>query len=218
MSRPLAFIDTETTGLDPIRHEMWEIAVIRRETDGTETEHLWQIRPSAWQLSHVAEPKALEIGRYHERAAVPEPAMAANMLSPNGPERLDFLGLGKQLVRALDGTVLIGSNPAFDAAFLGRFLRVHPLPWHYRVIDVATLAAGYVHARHGHALEDGELEAVTHPWSSYQLSRAVGVEPPSKDAAHTALGDARWARDVYDAVVPRAVSLAVPAPAAEVTA
>ncbi|MBP5930166.1 hypothetical protein F3K39_19045 [Streptomyces sp. LBUM 1479] len=39
------------------------------------------------------------------------------------------------------------------------------------------------------------------PWRAHILSRAVGVEPPAEDAAHTGLGDARWARDVYDAAM-----------------
>jgi DNA polymerase III epsilon subunit-like protein len=41
------------------------------------------------------------------------------------------------------------------------------------------------------------------PINSRWLSRQVGVEPPGPDVAHTALGDARWARDVYDAVTGR---------------
>ncbi|MBH0244568.1 hypothetical protein I3W98_19500, partial [Streptomyces cavourensis] len=68
-------------------------------------------------------------------------------------------------------------------------------PWHYRTIDVATLAAGFMWA------QEPELMAKdTKPISSRWLSRQVGVEPPGEDVAHTALGDARWARDVYDAI------------------
>jgi DNA polymerase III epsilon subunit-like protein len=51
-----------------------------------------------------------------------------------------------------------------------------------------------------------EMACGPHGLSSKWLSRKVGVEPPGEGVAHTALGDARWARDVYDAVTggPRA--------------
>jgi hypothetical protein len=42
------------------------------------------------------------------------------------------------------------------------------------------------------------------PWDSEVLSRAVGVDPNAYER-HTALGDARWARDIYDAVTGGAV-------------
>ncbi|MFB7900287.1 hypothetical protein ACFC1B_28655, partial [Streptomyces xiamenensis] len=64
-------------------------------------------------------------------------------------------------------------------------------PWHYRPVDVATLAAG-------HLIGAGRAAEVTVPYSSRALSRALGVEPPGHDA-HTALADARWARDLHDA-------------------
>lgn len=38
------------------------------------------------------------------------------------------------------------------------------------------------------------------PWRSDDLSRTCGVEPPSDDERHTALGDARWALRWYDAM------------------
>jgi hypothetical protein len=40
----------------------------------------------------------------------------------------------------------------------------------------------------------------TKPISSRGLSRQIGVEPPAEGVAHTALGDARWVRDMYDAI------------------
>lgn len=38
------------------------------------------------------------------------------------------------------------------------------------------------------------------PYSSEDVSAALGVDP-GKYARHTALGDAQWARDLYDAAM-----------------
>ena len=38
------------------------------------------------------------------------------------------------------------------------------------------------------------------PWKSDELSKAIGIDPEDY-AKHTALSDARWARDVYDKIV-----------------
>lgn len=40
--------------------------------------------------------------------------------------------------------------------------------------------------------------------TTHDLARAVGVEPPT-DERHTAMGDARWAMAVYDAITGGAV-------------
>lgn len=193
--QPLAFVDVETTGLDPSQHTPWEIAVIRRE-DGTQTEHLWQIRPPESHLRRIADPDALRIGRYRERMAVPDGAVAARMPSGTSEEMYPLLslrGVCKEIATALDSAILVGSNPAFDAAFLLDLLVSHPPPWHYRPIDVATLAAGWLTGA-------GRADEVSVPYSSRGLSRAIGVAPPGPGVAHTALGDARWARDMWDAV------------------
>ena len=83
---------------------------------------------------------------------------------------------------------MVGSNAHFDASFLRVLLG--DAPWHYRPVCVATLAAGYLR---------GRGEQVTLPYSSRDLSRAVGVEPPGADG-HQALVDAEWALRVWDAV------------------
>lgn len=199
MSTKLAFVDTETTGLDPFLHDVWEVAVIVRE-DGDDTEHTFRLPPD---LS-LAEAKALEINRYMERVTAP------------GWKWDDRRTAARQLYRLLDGAVMVGSNPAFDAEFLAHFFGSYfekPKPWHYRTIDVTTLAAGRQYGLAvalsgvGGELRDGDLPTL--PFSSYGLSRWAGVEPPAPDVAHTALGDARWTRDLWDALIPVTQPVAV---------
>ena len=191
----IAFVDCETLGLDAEKHAMWELAVIRRD-NGVDTEHLWQIKPYPSELRD-ADPEALSINGYDDRMVLPEDYQAGDMTHACGlPHPMKRDELRTVLRDLLNGAVMVGTNPAFDAAFLKVFL--DDAPWHYRTVDIATLAAGYVH---GLDLPNGERSAEVEqwPWSSRALSRAVGVEPPGENA-HQALVDARWARDVYDAV------------------
>jgi len=200
----IAFVDTETSGLDPRRHAAWEIAVIRRE-DGYDAEHLWQVRIPL----DTADPDALDIGKYHTRFAVRDGWDAAEM-SPARGDAFINLTLPEflfDLQDALHGTVMVGSNPAFDDAFLKKLLQANGrrIGWHYRPVDIATLAAGYLYGaltmKAGGDRDFFADDYPTLPFSSRGLSRELGVEPPGDDVAHTALGDARWARDVFDAVV-----------------
>lgn len=204
MSTPIAFVDTETTHLDAEIGDAWEIAVILRDfTDNTptDTEYVWQIRPNL----ATADPESLKIGRYLERFAVPVPAEAAWTGYEDGPvlpmTRAAVVGA---LMNVLGGAILVGSNPGFDDRFLRKLLGPGSAQWHYRPVDIATLAAGrklgmaeMVRRLGGKPLPSDQ---VAFPFSSRDLSRWTGVEPPGGDVAHTALGDARWARDVFDAV------------------
>jgi hypothetical protein len=71
--------------------------------------------------------------------------------------------------------------------------------WHYHVQDFDTLIAGYL---------VGQGKPVPSlPWESDDLSRLIGVEPPGEAERHTALGDARWAVRVWDAVLGSAAGL-----------
>ncbi|MGW0837097.1 3'-5' exonuclease [Streptomyces prunicolor] len=196
---PLAFVDTETTHLDAAIGEAWEVAVILREFDEdgpTDTEYVWQYAPDLT----VADPESLKIGRFEERFVVPGHVDAAF----TGYEDGHIVPMTRwQAVSAtlsvLRGAVLIGSNPGFDDRFLRKLCG--SAPWHYRPLCIATMAAGYVHGLAASKQFPGLGETVTPiPFSSRKLSQAVGVEPPGHDVAHTALGDARWARDVFDAI------------------
>lgn len=112
----LAFVDTETTGLDPARHEVWEIAVAL--DDGP---------IHTWQLPHsiaTADPDALAIGGYARRY---DPAL----VDRDADTRLKAM---------LAGVTVVGSNPAFDTAMLRA--RWGVALWHHRLIAVESVALG----------------------------------------------------------------------------
>lgn len=194
MSAPVCFVDTETTGLDPDRHQIWEVGLIT--PDGAE--HLWQFPVDEM----AADPFALNIGHYWERRWSDDndvdPIDAIYEAHTRKSRRRNFPGQGRAIkpgpawchhFRELTaGCHLAGAVVSFDEERLRRLLHSHGVlhRWHYHLVDVEGLAAGKL--------------AVPPPWDSEELSRGVGVEPGKFDR-HTALGDARWARAIYDAVM-----------------
>lgn len=205
MNAPLAFVDTETTGVHPGRRA-WEIAIIRREPDGTET--TLHVFVADVDLSE-ADPFGLKVGRFYERhpafARTPEVAAAIahgralGLEVPKDEPCLDEDDLAPMVERMTRGAHLVGAVPNFDAEVFAAMLRRHRLTpaWHYHLIDVEALAVGYLAGRRPF---DGS-DPVALPWSSDALSRACGVEPAGDDERHTALGDAKWAMRLYDAIV-----------------
>ncbi len=197
---PLAFIDTETTHLSAEIGEVWELAAILRDPDGAESEHVWQFRPLD---PSAANPESLKIGRYEDRFVVPDDCGAAYITGGDidPMTRTDAI---TEVMEILRGAVLIGSNAAFDDRFLRKLVGLGNHQWHYRPVCVATLAAGFLYgALTMKAGGDRDFFADDYPavpFKSYDVSESVGIKRPSGDVAHTALGDAAWAKAVYDAV------------------
>lgn len=161
----LVFLDTETTGLDPLRHEVWEIAFAVNDGD---------IRSGIVpHLGGSADPQALAMNGYFDRAR-----------SALGP-RLWLHDVEIELRAALAGATVVGSNPAFDTAFLRQ--RWGVAPWHYRLWDVSAYAAGVL----GHEQPLG-LHAIT------QELRELGYEIPDPD--HSAAGDVATLRAAFRAL------------------
>jgi hypothetical protein len=202
MSTSIAFTDCETTHLDAEIGEVWEVAVILREFEEsgehTDTEYCWQFVVDL----DAADPESLRIGRFHERFAVPcGPNIGAAYTECSPVVPMPRGEAVEAIVRLLSGTVLVGSNPGFDDRHLRKLLGPGGAQWHYRPLDMATLTAGIrlglarvIRQFGGQPVALPEL-----PYSSREMSRWLGVEPPGDGVAHTALGDARWVRDMWDA-------------------
>lgn len=165
----IAIIDTETLGLDPRVHPVWEVAIAfgERETQ----EYSWQVEVRDIDIDR-ADPYALQIAGFHDRY--------------NLDETLTPRATAERLVGMLDGRHIIGAVPSFDEERLRQLVWKHlpgaKIPWHYHLIDVETLLIGWLVAQ-GHRPQL--------PWDSDELSELVGVTGADR---HTALGDVRWAR------------------------
>lgn len=201
----LCFIDTETTSLRPDRRA-WEIGVIVREPGEKDAEHLWFIDESDLDLGN-ADLMALKIGRFHDRHPGVKFRDNPGARIENGarlyPERFALL----ELEAITRGAHLAGNVVNFDADVLATRMRSHGIcpSWHYHLIDVEALAVGYLTAYERAGTPLGKKTGLPYPelplpWNSDDLSAALGVAV-GRDERHTALGDARWARDMYDAVM-----------------
>lgn len=215
MIAPLAFLDTETTGLDFERHEVWEIGAIARDFGEEDREFLFQIQPN---LEH-ADPTGLRISRYYEREKlthVAEYAQSAIIwLDDEDPEKRRWAPttpwhIAYSLARMLDGRHVIGAVPSFDANFLTEFLRLHGQAptWHYHLIDVENLAVGYLAGQlsiRGDKLTTEKVgilqRALQPPYRSDDLAEWCGIPKIDEGDRHTALGDARWVRDWWDQIM-----------------
>lgn len=213
----LAFVDIETTSLarpfSATPGEVWEVGlIVRGENDlGTfESEHSWLLPVT---LEH-ADPVSLDIGRFNERHPQGDRYTGTATVTP----LLEFVAEFGDL---LTGAHLVGNVVSFDEERLAAIFLDHGvvggMPWHYHLIDVEALAVGYLRGMHDVVIEYGiptaeadsygasvVTAAVMHAqprWDSEALSAALGVVVPDDSDRHTALGDARWAKAIYDAVM-----------------
>lgn len=175
--RRFVAVDVETGGLDPRKHPLIEVGLIVETYAG-------EAMPLAFSLPfdvEECEPRALEVNGWGKREFAPQiPEEEAALL----------------LQDHLHDVHLVGKNPQFDAAFLEQFLG--KTPWHHRMIDVGTLTWGW-HNRECHAYEEPHLDQ---PPNVEKTEALMQVYVP-EDQRHTALGDARWAYEVFRKVVPR---------------
>lgn len=163
----LCFVDTETTGLDARIHQPYEFAWWHE--DASSPEDTWLRH----DLTH-ADGQALEIGGYWDRGA--DGAMVGGHLSIMAP---------RTVANVLCGVTLVGSNPAFDAAMLTRYIGA-PV-WHHRMVDVSAAGMWVFGLDRPEGLAGTALRC-----------KAEGYNIPEPD--HTAEGDVRTTRAIYYAL------------------
>lgn len=211
----ICFADVETTSLRPDRRA-WEIGIIARvpvtvkHPDGPDTqetedrEHHWFIETADLDLGN-ADLMSLRVGGFHERH--PQARLGQECPWTEVEAEADVMDEIEAITR---GAHLAGAVVSFDAETLAARMRAHGIcpSWHYHLCDVEALAVGYLRssAAYGKSPSGTQCElagSITAlPWDSEALSRALGVDADDF-GRHTALGDAKWARAIYDAVMGR---------------
>lgn len=187
----LVSVDIETTGLDPQRHEIWEIAAVDVESGNK----------LGWKLPvyklQEAEPGALTVGGFYENGckdpdycestvkvrAKPLDYPTAVRRYTHEPETALVGAVAEEVAKFLDGAALLGASVHFDAEFLREWLRQNRQcgTWHHRYLDLGSFAAG--------------------AWGAKQAlsSKAMSDRYPNENA-HNALADALWNIKVYEAI------------------
>lgn len=112
----LIFLDTETTGLEYDKHEIWEIAWAVNDEPVVERILVHSLK--------TADPKALKLNGYFDRYP--------------GGARADGPIVDIDVREMLKGNTLVCANPTFDRMMM--WMRWKVEPYHYRSIDVESMA------------------------------------------------------------------------------
>ena len=213
----ICFIDTETTSLRSDRRA-WEIGLIVRRVAAPDQETQLLIRSEDLDLGN-ADVMSPTIGRFYKR----HPHGRGDGTLPESGRLVSEADAMAEVEFLTRGAHIVGAVPNFDAEVLAARMRAHGIcpSWHYHLICVENLAVGWLNGRRsrqneivdGYPLENDGKEApglvrwnspgswdVPLPWKSDDLSALLGIKVSDEDR-HTALGDAKWAMRIFDAVM-----------------
>lgn len=189
MTRPIVALDCETTSLDADR-QPWEVALVRREADGTQQELVIMLPVD---LS-TADKTSLSVGGFWERhpdgrylsgldSSPVDPTVRGEPFC--GAVFYEHAAAAELVATWTHDATIVGAVPSFDTATLAPLLRRHKLPgepWHHRLRCVESMTAGRLGRPVG-----GLADCLT----------ALGLDFP-EPGPHTALGDARAALAIWD--------------------
>lgn len=191
----IVFLDLETTGLDPDRHTITEIGLILP---------IYPLKLGYWvcltdEEISVADTCALQVNHYQHRTLNRPGSLGLINHSNRGPA-------ARRIAYLTDKSILAGCNVKFDQVFLEKWLRRHGAcpTWDYHVLDVPTYVAGVLNERRRVLLAQHKrgvkapYDELKPPYTTKHICEALGLEMPEE--AHTALGDARLAKQMWEAV------------------
>jgi hypothetical protein len=197
-SSPVVGVDTETISLARTRWP-WEVGLVRRDEHGERELQFFVDIPL-----HNADLKALEIGGFYTRhpagrylsgGTPSEPTYGDPPKAGENGRLLTPRDAAVTIARWTHDAVLVGINPGFDTDGFEKLLHRQKLTgaWHYTPVCVKSLALGWLLGT-GIELQAWEL-------SSDKMAVECGVDLPTDEDRHTALGDARFALRWYDHLV-----------------
>lgn len=170
----LIFLDTETTGLEYKTHEIWEIA--------------WAVNDGPIQeevLVHslkTADMTALDLNGYFLRHAGALPRSEGPWIDLN-------------VRKALAGNTLVCANPTFDRIFM--YLRWGHEPYHYRSIDVESIALIVFEWDRPRGLKDVAAELRSRKWDIPEPDHTAGKDVEVLRACYNALREENKKWKIY---------------------
>lgn len=177
----LLVLDTETGGLDPLKHSILSLGAVVWEDGARKNEFEVLIRePSIEATQRALEENHINIVEHQAKATPPDAAMALfqNFLRANFPGHFSSTGEPTEKIP------LAGHNIDFDVGFLRRFCRLTNVSFEklfsHRSMDTGSVLRFLILA--------GKLP-FSEPTSDAAF-RYFKIEPPT-ELRHTSLGDAR---------------------------
>lgn len=182
----IVYLDSETTSLHRSKRRIWDLAYIIRDPGKEDVEKQFFVDASL----RNADPISLKIGGYYERYPNPFSSFGGRPFAAVADQIITEPEMCEIVARDFYDAILVGAVPSFDEETLARaFHRYsYQVTWKYHLVDIETLAAGAL--------------GLQPPWNFDSILAAYDLKYDEKDR-HTALGDARMVRDLYDKVFAR---------------